>query len=151
MNQSEIIQPKKSISQMLEKPFYLKINSPNLIWTLPCAREEFFVFSLIPKEGQSIPFPTPKNDTQIFSFSSTKYGNVVLNLEKNSTLPEIQFLNFVITDTKTIKLKSPSVHLKRLSFQFPQLNYCLLQFIFQIHFSRLNFVLYLKLKSTQSS
>ena len=54
MNQSEIIQPTKSISLMLEKTIYLKIKSPN---------EEFIVFSLIPKEGQSISFPTPKNDT----------------------------------------------------------------------------------------
>lgn len=97
MNQSEIIPPRKSISQMLEKPIYLKINSPKLFiyWKLPC--EEFFVFSLIAQAGRPIPLPTPKKGTQMFSFSSTKYGNVWIYLEK-------------------------TLHLKRLSFQFPQKN-----------------------------
>lgn len=104
---------------MLEKPIYLKINSPKLFiyWTLHCG--EFFVFSLIAQAGRPIPLSTPKKGTQMFSFSSTKYGNVVIYLEK-------------------------TLQLKRLSFQFPQKNLCLLQFIFRIHFSRLNFVSLLK-------
>ena len=93
MNQSEIIQPTKSISQMLEKTIYLKINSPN---------EEFIVFSLIPKEGQSIPLPTPKKGTQVFSFSSTKYGNVVIYLEK--TLHFLRYSFFTKCTLKKTKL-----------------------------------------------
>ena len=37
----------------------------------------------------------------------------MINLEKNSTLPEIQFLNFVITDTKKNQIKITKCTLKK--------------------------------------
>lgn len=74
MNQSEIIPPRKSISQMLEKPIYLKINSPKLFiyWTLPC--EEFFVFSLIAQAGRPIPLPTQKKAPRCSLFRQRNTG-----------------------------------------------------------------------------